>query len=299
MRALRTLTAAAGLMLILASCEMTVRFTTVLDADGAGRFSLGIVLDQEAREQIDVFGERYGEGIASIEELFDGLAAAGWEVTRSEPDGGLAFEATEAFANPDDFSRVLAELRSARAAEDPSLTQAAITLDVDAARSFFRSTTEFSGEFDTTLPAPADPDEAEQQQALVELIRRVLRIEVRAELPASAATISGPGSASDGVVVWTPEYGTATPFGATTSSLRLGSVLMVLIPSLILLGVLGVVLVGRRRTEIVLDAPGAIDWERRVSKRADDAITLVDLDPAVDGSTNGHASASAPRDPST
>ncbi len=241
----RRAAAAVILVLALSACEMTVRLTTTVHADGGGTFALGMALDDELVDQIEELARRDADGGVSLEpiqSLFDGLARAGWTVDRAEPEGGLTFEATRSFADADDFGRVLSELRTARTSEGTGFGEVRFELDVGSESSFLRSRQTFRGRIDTSQPgASAD------QQARADIVARLLTIEIVTAFAGSVGEVEGPGEIGEGRVVWRPVFGTATTFAATSSSLRVGSLLLVLLPGLVVLGGAGWFALGRRR----------------------------------------------------
>jgi hypothetical protein len=243
MRALRGLVAALGLMFVLSSCEMTVRIATQVNGDGSGRLAMTMAVDQELRGILEATqdnGLTDASGIALLESLYDGLVARGWTVTRSEPAGGLSLDASKAFADKAGFEGLLNDIRTARAGGGSSLGALSFRLDYEHSSSFLRNTARLTGEMDTTgLPELR----TDQREAL----ERALRFEIRAELPGSVTMTGGDGTVSDGAVVWRPQLGTRATFGAMGSSMRLGSLMMLMIPGLMLLGGIGWFALGRRK----------------------------------------------------
>jgi len=249
MRPLRLFAVAAGLMLALSSCEMTVRLVTHLEADGSGTFAIGMLLDKELRDQLEgSAAEAAGTGLEPIEELFDGLEARGWVVDRSEPTGGLALEARRSFEDPDGFEAVLAELSSARTGEATGFGDVSFELDYSPTGSFLRRGIEFRGVVDTS-----SANLTEDQQALQEALGQLFRLEIRAELPGSVTLTDGEGIVGEDVVVWRPVLGSRVEFGAAASSVRMGSLLAIVVPAVLLLGLIGWFALGRRKPDVADD----------------------------------------------
>lgn len=244
--------AAFGLLIVsLSACEMTVRFTTKLNSEGGGTFAIGMQLDRELREQlegIDASGESVS-GLASIETLFQGLHAKGWITERTEPAGGLTLSAERRFVDSKDFDRTLSELGSARASGPAG--NVALELDYATQRSFLRTTSRFNGTIDTSGEGVLD----EATKAVLKELAPVVHFEMRAEMPGGLGDVTGGGSTDGRAVVWRPDLGTALAFGATSSALRIGSLLALVVPGLALLGALAWFGLGRRKDE---EAPLAI-----------------------------------------
>jgi hypothetical protein len=244
-RLIRAAAAGSILVLALSACEMNLRFTTLLEEDGSGTFAVGVALDAEARLQMEAIGDVTGDpanGLAPIYDLFDGLESVGWALERDEPAGGVAIEASTSFRDPDDFGRVLDELRGARTSEGTGLSGLVFELDVDGDQTFLRSEAGMSGVLDMS---GIDPSAFGQR--LAEELRQRLRIEIRAELPGAIRDVEGAGAVGENVVVWRPEFGSRAEFGAVGSSVRTGNLLLALVPALFVLGVLGWFFIGRRR----------------------------------------------------
>lgn len=262
---------ALALVFALASCEMNVRMDTTLDEDGSGSFTLTMGVDRELRDFLDAAAQQgitERSSLALIEELFAGLESKGWTVARDEPDSGLRFEASRAFADSAGFDAVLEDLRSARTSEDTGFGDVEFTLGYERGGSTFRSDARFFGTVDTTQP---DPTPA--QRFLLEQAQRGLRFEIAARMPGAIGATDGGGTVGDGAVVWRPRIGESLSFFAESSSLKLGTLLAVLVPGIALLAGLGWFLLGRRR--------------RRLEPAAERAWTdeLVAIKPAADEET--------------
>ncbi|HVL33915.1 MAG TPA: hypothetical protein VM600_10095 [Actinomycetota bacterium] len=231
----RALVLAALLAMITTGCEATLRIDTRLDATGdGGTLAVAMILDDEARASF----EREPEG---PETLFEPLVAHDWSVrTERTEDDGLIVEASRRFSDQSELRLALDELQGARAPDNSPLAGMALDLRYSAKQSFLRRTATFEGSIDTS--GGRDLDEATRQ-----VYAELIKFEVRAQMPGSATVRAGSGTASDGTVVWRPELGRALRFEATSSGLRVGSILLLIVPLLALAGAVGIVAASRRK----------------------------------------------------
>lgn len=202
----------------LSACQVEVTLDTRLSADGSGTFSIAIGADEELRELREQEEDR-----DSIGQLFDGLAAKGWAIARSEPEGGLRIEASREFEAIEGFDDALAELRSVRTSdESDDLGQVDLELTVERDPGFLQTGSRFTGRFDTTSLTELDP-------ALLAELRRLVVFEVRASLPGSPSVKTGDADLDGGTVVWRPQLGDAESFDATAVRRNPGAFLAVLL----------------------------------------------------------------------
>ncbi|MFA5890448.1 MAG: hypothetical protein WDA27_05805 [Actinomycetota bacterium] len=232
----------AALLVLLPACQMTVRMSTDIDASGGGSFTLAMEFDRELVEQLTAADAQGGEGqgLSAIEALFDGLAAKKWTVTRGAPGDGMSLEATRRFTDRAGFDGALAELRTARAGERSRLDGIKLAIGYRTQRSLLRTRSEFTGEIDTTGGVPVDEEALRAVQELV-------RFEIRADLPGVAEVTSGDGVTGGSRVVWRPLVGTRSVFAATSTAVRVGPLLGVLVPSLLVVAGLAWAALARRR----------------------------------------------------
>ncbi|HEX9774185.1 MAG TPA: hypothetical protein VGB83_01205 [Actinomycetota bacterium] len=240
MGVVRRIAATVLLLLTLGACDLTVRLDTALEADGSGTFTIGMDLDRELRDLLA--SESTPEsGMRAIEDLYDGLEAAGWEVSTADGDAGLSYVATRAFDDESGFDRALAELSGARGGGARGLGGFRLEIDEHTEQSFLQSRSTFSAVVDTS-----QVELTEIQRALRDLIASQLHFEIRASLPGAIREVEGSGVQGDGEVVWRPAFGERVVMAASSSAPRIGSLLLILVPSLILLALLGWFLLGRR-----------------------------------------------------
>ena len=228
--------------LFLPACQMTVRLTTHVDADGSGTFTLQMTADKELRDQLAATSSA-SPGFAAVEDMFDGLRARGWTVTESEPAGGLAMRATRRFDNAEEFAQMLGDVRTAPSRGSPKLRGVGLNLSFAKSSSFLHETSTFHGSFDTSTMG-LDKD-------IVRAVQGLVKFEIRAELPGDVTVEDARGSVVKSGAVWRPELGGSIRFAATSSSLRASSLMMILIPSLLLLAGLGWFAFGRRKHHVV------------------------------------------------
>lgn len=240
----------ALLVSLLSACQMTVRLTTRVNASGGGTFSIGMDVDKELRDQLE--SARSGSGLASIQGLFDGLRDKGWATARTQPDGGLSFSATRSFKDEKGFDALLADLRSARGGEHDQFGGITLNLGFTTHKSFLKTNAAFRGTFDTSGGPAIDPELLKAMQGLV-------RFEIRAELPGAISTGDGNGTVSNGVAVWRPDLGSALTFSARSTAIRVGPLMLILIPALMLLAGMAWFALGRTRKEEPLIAIDLVD----------------------------------------
>lgn len=244
-KALRIAIAATAVVLTLSACQVDVRYTTSLDGKGGGTFTLGLAMDSEARDRA---AGLKAYGLDEMLQLFDGLKAKGWTVARTEPAGGIEVTASQRFTDPASFGRVLDELRATRVGDQAGLDVAFFSQDYSTSRSFLKTKSSFTGKFQT---ATSDPNLA----ALLRVAQSSgLSIEVRAEMPGASSVQDGSGTVESGTVIWRPQLGTNATFSATSSALRAGPVVIVLLPGLGLVLLLAWLLFGRRSKPLATKA---------------------------------------------
>ncbi len=249
-RSLRMRVVALGLLVSATSaCQLTVQITTSLEPDGGGTLRIAMVMDAELVAQLKKLGQGESEGLADIEALFERLRAKGWTIERKEPAGGLILGATRRFADAEAFNVTLSELNSS--SSGGAFGDLGPTLGVKAARSFLRSSTSFSGSMDLSGTG-LDP----KVRSYLEPLSRVVQFEVRARMPGALGDVTGGGVAEGDEVVWRPKLGSSLSFAAQSSSLRVGALLAVLVPVLLVVGGSAWFMLGRRRPED--DQPMAI-----------------------------------------
>jgi hypothetical protein len=92
-----------ALIALLAGCQVKVAVDTTVNKDGSGTVSVGIGFDDKALTRV---------GDPNTDIKTDDLKAAGWTVAPAVkgPDGFTWLRASKAFANPDELTRVLAEV---------------------------------------------------------------------------------------------------------------------------------------------------------------------------------------------
>jgi len=260
---------------------MTVRMTTHLNARGGGTFSIAIAADKELHDQL-LAAPDASSGFASVQGLFDGLQARGWDVAKSEPSGGLSFAASKKFNNGAEFDSLLSDIRTARGNGAGSFGGIRFDLGYETRRAFARTQTRFHGDFDTS-GLKLDPE-------VLRAIQGLVRFEIRAELPGTTTVSDAIGAVAGQTAVWRPELGSSFAFSAGSSALRVGSLLLILIPGLGLLGFVAWFALGRRKPDddlraIVADerAPVRVATSTFISFHPEplDHVVKLDAEPIV------------------
>ena len=204
MSTMRRVLAGAALVVSLSACQATVTYTTQLEEDGSGTFSVGLTLDQEAREQLAATGSPA---------IFDRLTEQGWAASEIEdPDGGVHYEIGRSFEDPSELGEIFDELRGAgtgREIGDFGGIDLRIELEAEPGR--VSSTYQLDGSIDfgglNDLPA----------EALAEL-NRAAAFQIVADLPGDARVSEGEAVLDEqGRVVWQPQLGEPMSFAASST----------------------------------------------------------------------------------
>lgn len=235
--------ALGGLVVVVGSaCQASVVTGLEVRADGSGRLTAGVGLDEAALAEV-------GDLSAGLE--LDDLRRAGWSVAgpRRERDGRTWVRAARDFADPQDAAALVGELGPPFA--DLRLSQR---------RSLAKVDTALSGTVDLTggLGAFGDPDLAalvnldEIQQRFAARIADGVTFELSASLPGTT-TVNGEVGAeeararSDGVAVWRLTLGQKLELSARSSARRWGPLLAAVGLTLVLVA-FATVVVWRRRS---------------------------------------------------
>jgi hypothetical protein len=277
-RIARALTVAA-LILLTAGCNMTVRLKTEVDPKGNGTFGIGMALDNELRGALE---SRQG-GLSSIDDLFTRLQNVGWKVTKTEPGGGLDYEASRAFKGQKGFESALTELGTAQAGASPL---GGLSTSLTQKDSFLKAHTNFSGSIDTSslvpiLKAALGLKTDAEARTFVDSLANSFQFEIQAKLPGSVAISKGDGTVTDGTAIWSPQLGAKTEFAATSSAVKTGSLLLIGIPALLVLAGLGWFLLGRRQRPLITEAPTPAHRRRITIPTGGPAPELLAIKPDV------------------
>ncbi|HEX8582652.1 MAG TPA: hypothetical protein VF640_10000 [Acidimicrobiales bacterium] len=236
----RRLLALAVLVVLAASaCHTDVRVRVDVEDDGSGAVSVAVGLDAEALSRIPDLADQL---------RVDDLARAGWTVTgpAEEEDGRTWVRATKPFADPDEMADVMAEVAGTNG---PFLDFSA---SVD--RSLARSKVEARGTVDLSggLEAFADPQVTQRLgglpfgQDLAGLLgdtppADAVTVTVALALPGDLSPV-GATREEPGVAVWeVPLGGQPVDVAATSSQVRMATVVWLGVAALAVLGLVGVV----------------------------------------------------------
>lgn len=232
---MRRLAALFVIVIATSACQVEITLGTEVAANGSGVFQLAIQADRE------VVTTRAAEGgLEPITALFEGLAAKGWSIVRTEPDGGVRISGKQTYTDPEDLGRVLDELRSARTSPDAgAIGSVDLSLSVERDEGLLSTRTSVLGAIDTSALDALGPE-------LVAELRRLVTFRIIASLPDSPLVESGEAEIEDNYVVWRPQLGEA--FELRASSVRRSTgVFLGLLFGLISLVLLSVVAIGRFR----------------------------------------------------
>ncbi len=112
-----TLVAAAltGLVLVLSGCQLRVATDVVVDADGSGRVTMRILVDDELRDALTAAEVDLEAG---LEEAAEG---ASWRAKAVSDDDGAGVELTTSFADPAELTARVEALTSGLSVDDGAL----------------------------------------------------------------------------------------------------------------------------------------------------------------------------------
>ncbi|MCA1830511.1 MAG: hypothetical protein ABR552_10975 [Actinomycetota bacterium] len=272
----RAAVAVAALAVVLSGCQANVRLVTTLDGRGGGTFAFQMTFDKQA---IDAAAARAELGVKDLDELFNSLGKSGWTIAQSQPkDGGLVVGATHAFKDPVEFASVITSLRRTKAGSGIDLDF--FDARYETHRTFFRTRSTFTGAFHTAT-------KDKNINNLLAIVRSYMQIEVRVVMPGAVNIRDSFGSIDDGAAVWLPQFGTDQTFSASASAWRLGSMLLIVLPSLLLLAGVAWLAFGRRgkpletkaivpdekTSTIVLDEP-TVDQLLAIQREATEPIVI-------------------------
>ena len=249
----RLLPLVATLVLLACSaCQVDIGVGVDAKADGSGTVQVSATLDKEAAAQAGPLA-------------LDDLKKAGWRVDgpSATASGGQIVRVSKPFRDPAELARVVAEVSGQTGPfHDFSLSRR---------RSFFRTTTRFSGVVDLSSGVAGFTDQDLQQRlgadsaldpAAVERVTRarlnqLFAFAVTARLPGSVQTSNAPTTAGNGAV-WKPKFGERIAMNATSRAYNTGPVAftaLAVVAALALLAVFAVRIVRRRRRPAAPPAP--------------------------------------------
>lgn len=265
--------AVVALGLLLSACQMTVQVSTHVNGNGSGTLGLRLTIDKELRDALE--SSKNGAGIASINDLFERLRAAGWTLTKTEPSGGLDLSVTRSFRDKKGFESVLNELSGGSGG---ALGALGYSLGYTTHSSFLKTKTDFTGHVDTSalltlVAATVTNGNKQLAKQILDGAGDNFRFEILATLPGSVSIGAGDGTVSNGVAIWRPALGSSTDIAASSSAIKTGSLLIVGVPVLLLLALLGWFLIGRRQKTLIPEAPTPADRRReRARPRAPEPV---------------------------
>ena len=124
---LQTAVLLTATVVLLSACEMRVKTSLLVSADGSGTITQSIALDDQLAEMLESSAEAYDyEGEISDGLFGDDWVPDGWDSETIEEDGYRGVSASISFSDLDDLSQRLNELDST---EEYSLSSASLTKD--------------------------------------------------------------------------------------------------------------------------------------------------------------------------
>jgi hypothetical protein len=224
--------------LALGACRVDATLSVRVRNDGSGTVRLRVQLDPEAVAAAEAGGVSLEDRVR-----LDDLPAAGWEVRpwHRRPDGGAVLELRRPFDSPDAFRRVVAELNG----DGGPLRSTRIRRSTDPVRTKIR--------FETTVDLPAVSagvvddqelaanltaqrvDVAGLDASLTERIRDSLGVRVSVALP------------DGGTRTWTVAPDTRRVLAASSATVDVGRVVLVVVGAVLVVTALTLVLVSEWR----------------------------------------------------
>lgn len=159
-----------------AACQVRVGADLAVARDGSGRMALTVALDEELATSLSA------DGFDPFAELED--PPPGWEVERSQPDGGQAATLVTEFDDPDELASRVAQLQEGIDEEDPLLLEdVEVAVDRDGGATF-RGRAGLRPPSSTGLEGVGVSFDGEDLQALLaERGDEVVRVDLRVTLP--------------------------------------------------------------------------------------------------------------------
>lgn len=236
-RSFRRGVAALALGVILGACQLSVGIDTTVDPTGAGTVALRMGMDEElvttARADL--------AEMSAFDSLFEELGERGWEVTKTQPDGGLVMLAERVFEDGAGHRTAMKELQTVlRSNPSELIGDLRFDLNLRANKGLFQTRARFEGSIDTTSGVKLDPH-------LLSAVEDLVRFEVGVTLPGEATVGGGEASAEGTRIVWRPSLGEKVKFAASSEAMRLGPMFFALFAALALLAAAIGSLVSRRR----------------------------------------------------
>ncbi len=238
-----------GVILIVscAACEINARLAVRVSSDGSGSFSLRFLIDKELVDLARLSGEDPFGALACPAEL-EGL---GWRCGRTNEGGGVAITLDRSFRDPKEFNDAMDRLKELAAEQGATATQF-FSLQIERTSGFLRTRTSVVGDIDLTSTGALEnvPEGARRQlQAIIEQAAGeffTFRLEVA--LPGKVSKAEGsPERVDGGTATWTPRLGKRLSFGAESSAYNVGSIALLGVPTLVIVGLLARALISRRR----------------------------------------------------
>jgi hypothetical protein len=235
----------AAVALGLSACQATIRIGINANSHGGGTVSASVLLDKEATQAVPDLGQQLRTS---------DLLRAGWRVQGPTPvaGGGTIVTATRAYRNPTEAMQIVNDLSGPTGPfHDFHFRQR---------RSFFSTSTSFSGNVDLScglrcfgdaqlqqqLGGDLGVDPAKLQRQSGVILDRLFKFEVAVRLPGSLRSSNAPGQAGNGAV-WQPKLGDKATLTATARAINATRIALVAVAVVAALVVVVVLLLRRRR----------------------------------------------------
>ncbi len=175
-RRVRSGLALAVVALVASACQVRVGTDITVTEDGSGRMALTIALDEELTSSLAADGF---DPFAGLEDLPEG-----WEVERTDADGGQAATIAADFADPDELTARVAQLREGVGEQDPSLLEDVELAVAEDGSATFRGRAGFRPPSSTGLDGVGVAFDGEDLQTmLAERGDEVMRVDLRVSMP--------------------------------------------------------------------------------------------------------------------
>ncbi len=162
--------------LALSACQIRVGTDIAITEDGSGRIALTVALDEELASSLAADGF---DPFAGLEDLPDG-----WQVARSEPDGGQAATVTSDFDDPAELAARVSQLGDGIDDEDPVVLRDVEVAVAEDGSASFRGRAGLRPPSSTGLEGVGVTFDAQDLQALLdERGEQVMRVDLRVTMP--------------------------------------------------------------------------------------------------------------------
>lgn len=176
------------------ACQVRVGTDVTVGADGSGRIAVTVALDEELASSL---GADDVDPFAGLDDLADG-----WQVERSQPDGGQAVTVGADFDDPDGLANRVAQLQDGLDEEDPAILEDLALTVADDGGAELRARAGFRPPGSTGIAGGGVTFDGEALEALLaERGDEVLRVDLRVTMPGPVVD-SNADEVDGGTAVW-------------------------------------------------------------------------------------------------